>query len=102
MARLLTSCACLAMIGLSGCTTARVYHHVTLPLDVNFRDTPVTDLNAGGNTKQFRYYVDFNWDSNGIGDIAKKAGFKKVYYADRTVLSVLGIWKQVFVTVYGE
>ena len=102
MPKLLTACASLATLALTGCSTARIYHHVTLPLDVNFRNTPVADLKAGGNTKQFRYYVDVNWDSNGIGDIAKKAGFEKVYYADRTVLSVAGIWTQVFVTVYGE
>lgn len=63
--------------------------------DRHCRSTP-------GNTKQFRYYVDINWDSNGIGDIAKKAGFDKVYYADRTVLSIVGVWTQIFVTVYGE
>jgi hypothetical protein len=31
-----------------------------------------------------------------------KAGFDKVYYADRTVLSIVGVWTQIFVTVYGE
>ena len=42
------------------------------------------------------------WDSNGIGDIARKAGLSKIYYADRTILSIAGVWTQVFVTVYGE
>lgn len=97
-----TTCALVAAFLLTGCAVAPLYHHVTLPLDVNYNNTPVFDTSAGGNTKQFRYYVDFNWDSNGIGDIAKKAGFDKVYYADRTVLSIGGVWTQVFVTVYGE
>jgi hypothetical protein len=102
MVRPITACALLAALTLTGCTNARLYHHVTLPLDINFNNTPVVETAAGGNTKQFRYYVDVNWDSNGIGDIAMKAGFDKVYYADRTVLSIVGVWTQIFVTVYGE
>jgi hypothetical protein len=95
----IAACGALAI---SGCTTGIFYHHVTLPLDVNFNDTPVHPAASKGSTKEFRYYVDVQWDSNGIGDIARKAGLSKVYYADRTVLSIAGIWTQVFVTVYGE
>lgn len=89
-------------LAISGCTTGIFYHHVTLPLDVNFNNTPVRPPASKGSTKEFRYYVDVQWDSNGIGDIARKAGLSKVYYADRTVLSIAGVWTQVFVTVYGE
>tara|TARA_R110002096_G_scaffold114529_2_gene248433 strand:+ start:1842 stop:2162 length:321 start_codon:yes stop_codon:yes gene_type:complete len=93
--------ACVAL-AISGCTTGAFYHRVTLPLDVNFNNTPVHPPASRGSTKEFRYYVDVQWDSNGIGDIARKAGLSKVYYADRTVLSIAGVWTQVFVTVYGE
>ncbi len=86
----------------TGCGQARVYHHVTLPLDVNFNNTPVADSASSGDIKRFQYYVDVQWDSNGIGDIARQAGMSKIYYADRTVMSILGVWTQVFVTVYGE
>ena len=89
-------------LAISSCTTAAIFHAVTLPLDVNFNNTPVHPPVSKGSTKEFRYYVDVQWDSNGIGDIARKAGLSKVYYADRTVLSIAGIWTQVFVTVYGE
>lgn len=102
MHRLPLACLLLGASSLTSCGTAAWYHHVTLPLDTNFNNTPVVDAKSRGNTKQFRYYVDVNWDSNGIGDITKQAGFDKVYYADRTVLSIAGIWTQVFVTVYGE
>lgn len=102
MKRLAQTCLLLGALPLTSCGTAAWYHHVTLPLDTNYRDTPVVTAKSKGDTKQFRYYVDVNWDSNGIGDIAREAGFKKVYYADRTVLSIAGIWTQVFVTVYGE
>ena len=97
----LTVAACGAL-AMSGCTTGAFFHHVTLPLDTNFNNTPVHPPASKGSTKEFRYYVDVQWDSNGIGDIARKAGLSKVYYADRTVLSIAGVWTQVFVTVYGE
>ena len=87
---------------LTGCGTALIYHRVTLPLDINFNNTPVHPPGSRGSTKEFRYYVDVQWDSNGIGDIAMKAGLSKIYYADRTVMSFAGVWTQVFVTVYGE
>lgn len=79
-----------------------IYTHVTKPLTTNFEDTPVVPRSAEGNTKQFRYQVDFNWDSRAIGDIAKKAGLTQLHYADETVLSVMGVWTQRFVTVYGR
>lgn len=79
-----------------------IYQHTTTPLDVNLDSTPVFDSTGKGNTKEFQYYVDFQWDSNGIGDIVKKSGFAHADYADITVLSILGIWQQVFVTVYGS
>lgn len=87
---------------LAGCGTGAFYHRVTLPLDINFNNTPVHPPASRGSTKEFRYYVDVQWDSNGIGDIAKKAGLSKIYYADRTVWSIAGVWTQVFVTLYGE
>ena len=37
----------------------------------------------------------------GIGSIAKENGFKEVYYADLRTLSILGVWTQRFVTIYG-
>jgi hypothetical protein len=97
----LATAAC-STLAFGGCTTGAIYHRVTLPLDVNFNNTPIYSPASRGSTKKIRYYVDMQWDSNGIGDIARKAGLKKVYYADRTVLSVAGVWTQVFVTVYGE
>lgn len=95
----IAACAALAA---SSCTSGAFFHHVTLPLDVNLNNTPVHPPASRGSTKEFRYYVDVQWDSNGIGDIARKAGLTKVYYADRTVLSIAGVWTQVFVTIYGE
>jgi len=41
-------------------------------------------------------------DSNAIGDIARKNGINTLYYADLETLSVLTIWRQYTVHVYGQ
>ena len=90
---------------LTGCTSGLIYTHITTPLDVNLNNTPVFTGRTGtakGDTKRIRYYVDIEWDSNAIGDIMKRAGLTEVYYADLETLSVLGIWTQRYVIVYGR
>ena len=44
----------------------------------------------------------WRWDTNGIGEIGKENGLEEVYYADLETLSVLGIWTQRWVHVYGR
>ena len=90
---------------LTGWTSGLIYTHITTPLDVNLNNTPVFTGRTGtakGDTKRIRYYVDIEWDSNAIGDIMRLAGLTEVHYADLETLSVLGIWSQRFVTVYGR
>ena len=85
-----------------GCAGGSVYTHTVKPLTVNFQRTPVsTDRPEKGDVKHFRYYVEAIWDQNAIGQIAKDHGFDEVYYADFEVLSILGIWSQYFVHIYG-
>ena len=64
--------------------------------------TPVNGNNGQGDIKHISYYVDVMWDSNAIGDIAKKHGIETIYYADIETLSVLTIWNQYTVHVYGK
>ena len=75
-------------------------------LDVNLDETPVFDRGASGksDTKRvnLRPYVDIQWDSNAIADAARKAGLTQVHYADLETLSVLGVWVQKTVHVYGK
>ncbi|MBI1852708.1 MAG: hypothetical protein HYR85_20395 [Planctomycetes bacterium] len=80
-----------------------LYRHTTEPLDENFRKTPAGVTKSGhGDVKEIRYYASVTWDTNGIGDIAKANGINTVYYADLETLSVLGIWTQRTVHIYGE
>jgi len=99
---LLAFVSCLAPV-LAGCTGPRglIYTHTVEPLTTHFHDTPVVGTEAAGDTKEIQYYVRVLWSCNGIGAVAKENGFSKVYYADMETLSVLGIWTQHWVHVYG-
>jgi hypothetical protein len=90
---------------LSGCMHGLIYTHVTEPLTTHFDRTPVGDgAEAEGDVKELRYnaYLRVLWDENSIGSISKEAGFKEIYYADLETFSVLGIWTQYRVHVYGS
>ena len=81
-----------------------IYTNVTKPLTKNFDRTPVVDDHAGkGDVKELRYnsYLRVIWDDNALGSLAKDAGFSQIYYADLQTFSILGIWTQYRVRVYG-
>jgi hypothetical protein len=93
--------ACLGAVT-AGCSPyGLIYTHKFEPLTTDFHATPAAIDEASGDVKEISYYVRVLWNCNGIGDIAKKHGFEKVYYADLETLSVFGIWKQEWALVYG-
>ena len=97
--------AILGALLLCGCTYGAVYTHITRPLTTNFHRTPVGDaFHAKGDVKELRYnfYLRVLWDENSICSIAKDAGLKQIYYADIETFSILGIWTQYRVHVYGS
>ena len=88
----------------SGCVRGLVYYHATEPLTTHFNNTPVGNgSKAKGDVKELRYnsYLRVIWDENSIGSLAKEAGFREIYYADLETFSVLGVWTQYRVHVYG-
>lgn len=88
-----------------GCAPGMIYTHVTVPLTTDFHSTPVADGFYGeSDVKELRYgfWLRTLWDENSIGTIAKDAGFAQIYYADIETFSVLGIWTQYRVHVYGS
>ncbi|MDM8523413.1 TRL domain-containing protein [Desulfococcaceae bacterium HSG8] len=84
-----------------------VYNHTTIPLTTDINNTPVIDTPAKGKVVQVKepisgYGLYAEWDSNAIGDIARKHGLKRIYYADIETFSILGIWTKKEVRIYGE
>ena len=92
---------------LSGCQIALIYKDVTKPLVVNMGDTPIAGDRATSRVFTIKEPISaarvaVEWNSKGIGDAAKRAGFQEIYFADLRVQSaVLGIWKRETVQVWG-
>ncbi len=85
---------------------AALFGRYVEPLDVDLRETRVAcDRPASGKAsiKHVEYRgVTVEWDSNAIGEIAKRNGIRRVLFADLETVSVLGVWKSYTVHVYGE
>jgi len=82
-----------------------LYTHKVEPLTHHYTPIQVDqgDKNSSGYETELEFhYVAVLWGENGIGEIAKKAGFQTIYYADierRSILS--GIWSRNTVRIYG-
>ena len=95
---------------LSGCITGLIYTHTVEPLDVNLSATPVHVERAETGESAVSHInipltsvpIDFLWNSNAIGDAMKRNGIEEVYYADLETLSVLRIWNEYTVHIYGR
>ena len=93
---------------LSGCVGGALYQKTVRPLDTNMRQTPILERDGGaGDVFHLSIPVggariDILWNSNAIGDIAKRHGINEVHYADLETFNVLGIWRSFTVHVYGR
>ena len=91
----------------SSTLTGWVFTHTRIPYTQDLNNTPVSNIHARGMVfhaeeplSGYNFYIEFN--SNAIGDIAKKHGLSKVYFADIEIFSVLGIWWHETLHIYGE
>jgi hypothetical protein len=109
----LTGCMGVGGVGNSSLTRTpgiplpRLFVHIKLPLSEDLVSSPVIVIHSGGKIVQVKeplsgYGLYARWDSNAIGDIAQSNGLKKVYFADVEIFSILGIWRQEKVYIYGE
>jgi len=102
-ARTRTAHLCCLQLLATGCATnGAIFTHVTEPLDLNFERTPMHRDEGSGDWHTVQYYVQVDWGRNGLGEIARRHGLKCIHYADLETLSVLGIYAQRKVHVYGE
>lgn len=103
MRRSLLSLALCATLPLGGCLSGAIYTHTITPLPSDLRNTTSSDSTAMSDSKDFNYsYVRIVWGGYGIAEAAKAAGLQEVYFADLETLSVLGIWTQQWIHVYGK
>ena len=110
-------CLLLSLFILTGCLTfgrmgrdslkGYVFKFVRVPLTTDLYNTPSSIFQSNAKIIKVKepfsgygFYGEFN--SNAIGDIAKKHGLKKVCFADLEIFSILGIFKYEEVYIYGE
>lgn len=108
---------CLLLVFLVGCggrsiTSNRVirgavFTWVRVPLTTDLNRTPTTQGEYSDRTIMIKepfsgYGIYAEVKSNAIGDIARKNGLRRVYFADKETFNVLGVWKTETVYVYGE
>lgn len=100
---LLSCCSSFDSIGLSG----YVYTNTRRPYTDDLHDTPVVLSQSDGTVIKIQepfsgmgMYAEFN--TNAIGDLAKKYNMKKVYYAELKTFDLLGIWRENKLYIYGE
>jgi len=82
-----------------------IYSHTREPLMLNSNATKVSGGNGSRGSVlelQMQPWVHVAWKYNSIGDIAKEAGIKAVYYADLEELRILSIWATHTVHIYGS
>jgi hypothetical protein len=88
---------------LSGCIIGRIVNYTTVPLTVNLHHTQMGSRTGMSDVKDFNYsYIRVRWSSNGIANIAAENGLEEVFFADLETLSILGIWTQEWVHIYGR
>lgn len=95
---------------LAACMNGRIYHHTREPLDTNFDRTPVwngSDQTGAGDVHHLHVPlsnvdVDVMWKSRAIGDIARRHGIAEICYADFETFSILGVWNEYTVHIYGK
>lgn len=97
-----------AALLVSGCATGLLYTHTMQPLTLDMHRTPVSQTEKTGSIKMIsfpRFGGESRlvaWDSAAIGDVAKKQGLKEVYFADVETFSILSIWNEYTIHVYGK
>jgi len=98
-----------------------LYTHTRQPLTLDMNRTMVVSTKGQGDIKHIELvwaglawnsaaiggpleldWAGVAWDSAAIGDIARKQGLKEVYFSDLEITSILNIWNQYTVHVYGQ
>jgi len=90
------------MLILSGC----LYVHTFQPLTQDMRRTPVSAYEKTGTIRVITWPLNnaplVAWGSAAVGEVAKEQGMQEVYFADLEIFSVMRIWNEYTVHVYGK
>ncbi len=90
------------MLLLSGC----LYVHTFRPLTQDMHRTPVTAYEKTGTIRLITWPLNnaplVAWGNAAVGAVAKEQGMQEVYFADLEIFSVMRLWNEYTVHVYGR
>lgn len=92
----------------TGCTRGFLFTYNVTPLTRNMNATPVGSRQVSLDLHRIKepiteVNIEAQWNSNAIGEAARVAGLKKIYYADLRTLSILGgIYRNTTILVSGD
>ncbi|MCU0726864.1 MAG: hypothetical protein MUE73_13920 [Planctomycetes bacterium] len=104
----LLASGCIAPLGTGPRSlTGLVFTLHTIPLTEDLDDDAVVVVHRNSDTRQIREPISgaglsATWHTNALGDIAREHGLTHLDYADIETLSVLGIWTQETVHLFGR
>ena len=99
------SAALALVLLLAGCGMGLIYTHTITPLSLDKHRTPGARKEGIGDIKHLVLLygpLSVAWGDDAVGAIAKKNQLQEVYFADLETLSVLGLWNQYTLHVYGR
>ena len=108
--------ATMLVAGCSGFSNAPVvpprgflFQDIKAPLTTEYNATPVGTANSKQGSSSTKYFLDFlltwlgfAWDDASVEAIARRHGIENISYAEYEHLSVLGVYQEFTVTVYGN
>jgi hypothetical protein len=72
-------------------------------LTLNQHATPAAGIETQGDIKHIQVsWIGVMWGQDGLGEIAREHGIRELRYADLEYLSVLTVWQQYTVHLYGK
>ncbi len=87
---------------LSGC----LYVHTFQPLTQDMHRTPVSTYEKTGTIRLITWPMNraplVAWGNAAVGAVAKEQGMREVFFADLEIFSVMRIWNEYTVHVYGR
>ena len=104
-------------MGSSGCLSGLIYRHTTEPFDLNANETLAhvhadagASADRGDSWKTLRLPlrfvigndIQFDWGDMSTRQAISDAGIETVHFADLEIRSILGIWTQRWLHVYGD
>ena len=92
---------------MTGCSPGRLFTNITRPYTINFNDTPEGTKTCRVIDHKIkepitRVGVSGEWSSATIDSAMHKTGMTNVYYADVKEISVLGVYRQKTLILYGD